>query len=125
MLKPIWRWLLGYRRALRVLLVYQCALLGIAALICLWRGRFTFNTWGHMLINLSILLIAFAVLSGIGALFSTQSFEYQFVSTISRDILDNQRQVAIEKQKAFGFVTNTLFICSISILLGIFMVGGL
>lgn len=119
----IYGFIYGYRRPLRILAVYQVVLVGIAACICLVQGRLTAQTLGETLMTLSVGLMTFAVLSGIGGMFSTQTFEYQFVSTISRDILANHRHAQEEKRAAFSFITNMLLVCGVSLVLGLLIAG--
>lgn len=120
-MKRIAQWMWSYRRPVRVLAAYQAMLLVVATAICLVQGRLTTATLGTTLVYLSIGLITFSIMSGVGGLFSTHTFEYQFVSTISRDILDNQRHAQAEKRAAFTFITNTLVICGISAMIGLFV----
>lgn len=120
-MRLVWRWLYSWRVPIRILIVWQVILLAVTIGICMVQGRVNNISVGFTLIYLSVGLMTFAVISGVGGLFSTATFEYQFASTISRDILENQRHSADEKRAAFSFVTNTVIICSTSAMLGIFI----
>lgn len=110
-----------WRHAIRVFVFYQGALAAVALAWCLLIEDLSWAAFGSRLAVVGLGLIAFAMMSLIGAWQNTRSFSYQFSSTISKSILENQKHAQDEMNSAYAFVFSSLVVglCAIGIGLGI------
>jgi hypothetical protein len=114
------------RAQINLMVKHQLLLVVIAVVIAAVQGRMRADNIGLIWATLGLFVIAFAVISTIGAWGATRSFTYQYGLTMEKSIIENWEDSNKEMQIAFQFFTSSFGIGIIAMLCGLLtmIIGG-
>ncbi|MCI0713639.1 MAG: hypothetical protein L0154_26010 [Chloroflexi bacterium] len=114
------------RAQINLMVKHQLSLVIIAGIAAAVQGRMRTDNIGLIWATLGLFVIAFAVISTIGAWGATRNFTYQYGLTMEKSIIENWEDSNKEMQIAFQFLTSSFGIGIVAILGGLLLmiIGG-
>ena len=107
------------RAQIKLMVQHQLLLIVIAIVIAAIQGRIRTDNIGLIWATLGLFVVAFAVMSTIGAWGATRSFTYQYGLTMEKSIIENWEDNNKEMQLAFQFFNSSFGIGGVAVFGGL------